>query len=62
MFWEFLKFKAKEEKPPKGRLFTGPSTPLGTGKSGEDEAVKLLEKKGYKILKVLEHLEKASWL
>ena len=55
VFWEFLKFKAKpvlsgvegsgiegEEKPAKGRL--------STGKSGEDEAVKLLEKKGYKIL------------
>ena len=50
MFWEFLKFKAKpvlsgvegEEDPSDGRL--------STGKSGEDEAVKLLEKKGYKIL------------
>ena len=42
MFWDFFKFGVKEEGPSKGRI--------SIGKSGEDEAAKVLEKKGYKIL------------
>ncbi|HZX35425.1 MAG TPA: YraN family protein [Thermodesulfobacteriota bacterium] len=63
MFREFLKFKVKpvlsvlslskgegEENPSFDCDRDRPEERLSVGKSGEDEAVRLLEKKGYKIL------------
>src|SRR3990170_2409629 len=50
MFWEFFKFKAKEENPSFDSAQDRSNARISIGKSGEDEAARLLEKKGYKIL------------
>ncbi|MFZ3073009.1 MAG: YraN family protein, partial [Thermodesulfobacteriota bacterium] len=49
-FWEFFKFKAKPVLSGVEGDGNSPNGRISIGKSGEDEATRLLEKKGYKIL------------